>query len=254
MEIEIEVYSKDITLHIEYGPHLEHSLVHYLNDTLKLCSQPCYYLQCPGWARAAPSSRWCWGPGGRSCLARRSPSSTCRSAWASRPGGPSSPRAGTSSVTVPAVWTSRSSAPSSPPSSARGVGRVSSYQSTLTGRASGGAGQPTSHTQLLTSQSKHSHFLIHRRFCNDPYDLEMIIEIIDTIEKQLDEISKNPSVKLYENFLRRNSQTLHIKHYLNLIGEILEILNKISFKNLFSSSKAYCWIIVSWMWTNEGDL
>ena len=68
----------------------------------------------------------------------------------------------------------------------------------------------------------------------------MIIEIIDTIEKQLDEISKNPSVKLYENFLRRNSQTLHIKHYLNLIGEILEILNKISFKNLFSSSKAYC--------------
>ena len=55
-----------------------------------------------------------------------------------------------------------------------------SYQSTLTGPASGGAGQLTSHTQLLTSQSKPSHFLIHRRFCNDPYDLEMIIEIIDT--------------------------------------------------------------------------
>ena len=45
-------------------------------------------------------------------------------------------------------------------------------------------------------------------------------EIIENVEKQLEEISINPSVKLYENFLRRNSSILHIKHYLNLLGEI----------------------------------
>ena len=53
----------------------------------------------------------------------------------------------------------------------------------------------------------------------------MIIEIIETVEKQLDEISKNPSVKLYEQFIRTNSTTLHIKHYLNLLGEILASKN-----------------------------
>ena len=47
----------------------------------------------------------------------------------------------------------------------------------------------------------------------------MILEIIENVEKQLDDISENPSVKLYEHFIRRNSSTLHIKHYLNLFGE-----------------------------------
>ena len=47
----------------------------------------------------------------------------------------------------------------------------------------------------------------------------MILEIIENVEKQLEEISENPSVKLYEHFIRRNSPTLHIKHYLNLFGE-----------------------------------
>ena len=50
----------------------------------------------------------------------------------------------------------------------------------------------------------------------------MVLEIIENVEKQLDEISSNPSVKLYENFIRRNSPTLHIKHYLNLFGETSE--------------------------------
>ena len=65
------------------------------------------------------------------------------------------------------------------------------------------------------------HTVIIHRFCNAPYDLEMILEIIESVEKQLDEISKNPSVKKYEQFIRKNSQTLHIKHYLNLFGETL---------------------------------
>lgn len=47
----------------------------------------------------------------------------------------------------------------------------------------------------------------------------MILEILENVEKQLDEISEDPSVKLYEHFILRNSPILHIKHYLNLFGE-----------------------------------
>ena len=90
-------------------------------------------------------------------------------------------------------------------------------------------------------------FIINCRFCNDPYDLEMIIEIIENAEKQLDEISKNPTVKLYEQFLRRNFQTLHIKHYLNLSGEILALQYNF---NYFFSSKTYHRAIISWKSTN----
>ena len=57
------------------------------------------------------------------------------------------------------------------------------------------------------------------RFCNAPYDREMISNIILKAEGQLQEISLNPSVKQYETFIRKHLRTLHLKHYLNLTGE-----------------------------------
>ena len=84
-------------------------------------------------------------------------------------------------------------------------------------------------------------YVIHR-FCNAPYDLEMILEILENVEKQLDEISENPSVKLYEHFIRRNSPTLHIKHYLNLFGENSDS-DFLHF--LLFSSETDCGIIIS---------
>ena len=57
------------------------------------------------------------------------------------------------------------------------------------------------------------------RFCNAPHAVEMITTIINTAEAKLQEISTSPSVKLYENFIRKNLSTLHLKHYLNLFGD-----------------------------------
>ena len=56
------------------------------------------------------------------------------------------------------------------------------------------------------------------RFCNAPFGGDMIQDIIDTAENQLREISSNPSVKQYESFIRRNTRTFHMKHYLILLG------------------------------------
>ena len=56
------------------------------------------------------------------------------------------------------------------------------------------------------------------RFCNAPFGGDMIQDIIDTAESQLREISSNPSVKQYESFIRRNTRTFHMKHYLILLG------------------------------------
>ena len=98
--------------------------------------------------------------------------------------------------------------------------------------------------EVQVSLSSHGFFLLIMsfRFCNEPYDLDMIIEIIERVEKELEDISKNPSVKLYENFLRRHSPTLHIKHYLNLLGEVprLGIKERILIFQLKSESLAYC--------------
>ena len=47
----------------------------------------------------------------------------------------------------------------------------------------------------------------------------MITTIINTAEAKLQEISASPTVKLYENFIRKNLSTLHLKHYLNLFGD-----------------------------------
>ncbi len=47
----------------------------------------------------------------------------------------------------------------------------------------------------------------------------MIMKIINTAESKLQEISCSPSVKQYEAFIRKNLKTLHLKHYLNLLGK-----------------------------------
>ena len=57
------------------------------------------------------------------------------------------------------------------------------------------------------------------RFCNAPSAAEMIMKIINTAESKLQEISCSPSVKQYEAFIRKNLKTLHLKHYLNLLGK-----------------------------------
>ena len=58
------------------------------------------------------------------------------------------------------------------------------------------------------------------RFCSNPYESEMIQELVDKLEDQLQEIAKhNPTVKSLEAFIRKNSKDLHLKHYLNLIGK-----------------------------------
>ena len=91
--------------------------------------------------------------------------------------------------------------------------------------------------QVTSPPPLHHTVVIIHRFCNVPYDLDMILEIIENVEKQLEEISETPSVKLYENFIRRNSSTLHMKHYLNLFGETSD---SDSLQFLLFSSEADC--------------
>jgi len=66
------------------------------------------------------------------------------------------------------------------------------------------------------------------RFCNAPYDQEMIMNIVEKAEIQLQEISLNPSVKQYESFIRKHLRNLHLKHYLNLTAQrnIIELCAK----------------------------
>ena len=59
------------------------------------------------------------------------------------------------------------------------------------------------------------------RFCSNPFELEVICEIVKKIEDELyDVLEMNPTVKALEAFVRKNSKDLHTKHYLNLIGMI----------------------------------
>ena len=69
------------------------------------------------------------------------------------------------------------------------------------------------------------------RFCSNPFESEMIQELVQNIEDQLHNISENnPTVKSFETFIRKNAKDLHLKHYLNLIGKnCLQELNLWSF-------------------------
>ena len=60
------------------------------------------------------------------------------------------------------------------------------------------------------------------RFCSNPFEPDVINEIVKKMEDELyDVLETNPTVKLFEHFIKENSKDLHTKHYLNLIGKVL---------------------------------
>jgi len=67
------------------------------------------------------------------------------------------------------------------------------------------------------------------RFCSNPFELEVICEIVKKIEDELyDVLEMNPTVKALEAFVRKNAKDLHTKHYLNLIAQrnIINLLTR----------------------------
>ena len=57
------------------------------------------------------------------------------------------------------------------------------------------------------------------RFCSNPFEPDVICELVKKIEDELyDVLDMNPTVKGLETFIKKNSKDLHSKHYLNLIG------------------------------------
>ena len=59
------------------------------------------------------------------------------------------------------------------------------------------------------------------RFCSNPFEPDVISEVVKKIEDEFyDILEMNPTVKSLETFMKENSKDLHTKHYLNLIGKI----------------------------------
>jgi len=83
------------------------------------------------------------------------------------------------------------------------------------------------------------------RFCSNPFSPSMIEETVQRIEDELLAlIEDSHSVKEVESFIRKNSHTLHQKHYLNLIAQrnIIQLLAReenICRENVTKSIK-YC--------------
>eukprot|EP00092_Neocalanus_flemingeri_P012330 GFUD01013291.1.p1 GENE.GFUD01013291.1~~GFUD01013291.1.p1 ORF type:complete len:467 (+),score=105.34 GFUD01013291.1:105-1505(+) len=86
------------------------------------------------------------------------------------------------------------------------------------------------------------------RFCMNPFESAMIQKMVQNLEDQLHDISThNHTVKSFETFIRKNSQYLHLKHYLNLIAQrhIIELLSRESkitreaCKKIIRLSKSY---------------
>ena len=68
------------------------------------------------------------------------------------------------------------------------------------------------------------------RFCDNPFEPEYIATYVQSLEDELYAISKSdPTPQKLEAFLKGHFKDLHPKHYLNLIGKILIILNCIGY-------------------------
>ena len=66
------------------------------------------------------------------------------------------------------------------------------------------------------------------RFCDNPFEPEYIATYVQSLEDELYAISKSdPTPQKLEAFLKGHFKDLHPKHFLNLIGKILIILNYI---------------------------